>query len=132
MTQARPVLLVDAANVVGSRPDGWWRDRPAAARRLLVRLEGLVGAVLPADGPYPGQVVSDVVVVLEGQARLAAPVGRTPGVDVHHATGSGDDALVALTGAGTVLVTADRELARRAQARGAEVAGPRWLLDQLG
>ncbi len=132
MTHVGPVVLIDAANVVGSRADGWWRDRPAAARRLLAELGPLVGAVLPAAGPYAGQVVSDVVVVLEGQARLAAPAGRTHGVDVRHAPGSGDDALVALTGAGTLLVTADRELARRAAACGAAVAGPRWLLDQLG
>ena len=39
------VLVVDAANVVGSRPDGWWRDRPGAARRLHERL-------LTADLPY--------------------------------------------------------------------------------
>ena len=113
------VVLVDTANVIGSRPDGWWRDRPAATRRLLAQLESLVGAVLPADGPNAGQVVSDVVVVLEGQARrrlLRAP---------------GDDALVALVGAGTLVITADRELARRAEACGARVAGPRWLLDQL-
>ena len=125
------VVLVDTANVIGSRPDGWWRDRPAATRRLLVQLESLVGAVLPADGPYAGQVVSDVVVVLEGQARRAAPTGSSNGVDVRHADGSGDDALVALVGAGTLLITADRELARRAEACGATVAGPRWLLDQL-
>ncbi|MGL5866243.1 MAG: hypothetical protein ACRCYX_10300 [Dermatophilaceae bacterium] len=35
MTPARrSVLVVDEANVVGSRPDGWWRDRPGAAARL--------------------------------------------------------------------------------------------------
>ena len=28
------VLVVDGANVVGSRPDGWWKDRAGAARRL--------------------------------------------------------------------------------------------------
>ena len=32
------VLVVDAANVVGSRPDGWWKDRAGAARRLHERL----------------------------------------------------------------------------------------------
>ena len=39
MTTGRPqVIVVDAANVIGSRPDGWWRDRPGAARRLLTKL----------------------------------------------------------------------------------------------
>ena len=31
--------LVDASNVIGSRPDGWWRDREGAARRLIAELE---------------------------------------------------------------------------------------------
>ncbi len=39
MTDDRTALIVvDAANVVGSRPDGWWRNRAGAARRLLVQL----------------------------------------------------------------------------------------------
>ena len=32
------VLVVDVANLLGSRPDGWWRDRAGATRRLLDRL----------------------------------------------------------------------------------------------
>src|SRR4051794_4910311 len=50
------VLLVDVANVVGSRPDGWWRDRAGATGRLLDRLAGLPGAPPPGpDGaPPPG------------------------------------------------------------------------------
>jgi hypothetical protein len=39
----RAVLVVDGANVVGSRPDGWWRDRAGAARRLRDQLEVLPG-----------------------------------------------------------------------------------------
>jgi nucleoid-associated protein YgaU len=34
-------LIVDGANVVGSRPDGWWRDRAGAAVRLHDELAGL-------------------------------------------------------------------------------------------
>ena len=41
MTDA--VLLVDVANVMGSRPDGWWRDRRAAAARLLTALNAVIG-----------------------------------------------------------------------------------------
>ncbi len=37
-------LVVDGMNVIGSRPDGWWRDRAAAARRLVGRLEALAEA----------------------------------------------------------------------------------------
>src|SRR3954470_12386040 len=49
------VLLVDVANVVGSRPDGWWRDRAGATGRLLDRLAGLPGAALagPDGAPLP-------------------------------------------------------------------------------
>jgi predicted RNA-binding protein with PIN domain len=31
--------LVDAMNLIGSRPDGWWRDRHAAMARLVDQLE---------------------------------------------------------------------------------------------
>ena len=44
----RPVIVVDAANVVGSVPDGWWRDRPGAASRLLTRLATLATRGVPA------------------------------------------------------------------------------------
>ncbi|MEI4281095.1 hypothetical protein [Klenkia terrae] len=108
-------LLVDVANVVGSRPDGWWRDRAGATSRLLDRL-----ALLD----------DEVVAVVEGRARDVAEV---PGVRLVRATGSGDDALVA-EAAGLpgplVVVTADRGLRARLPA-GATVHGPGWLLDRL-
>jgi rRNA-processing protein FCF1 len=112
---------VDAANVVGSVPDGWWRDRPGAAARLVSRLR-------TAGLPY------DVVVVLEGAARAGVEEGDADGVRVLHAPGSGDDALVEVARAaeGPVrLVSADRELGERARAEGAEVVGPGWLREQL-
>jgi hypothetical protein len=119
------VLLIDAANVVGSRPDGWWRDRPGAARTLVARVRSAVAAG-GLDGP--------VVVVLEGAARGGAEEGVADGVRVVHAPGSGDDTLVAVAGeaAGPVtLVSADRELRRRVEAVGAGVVGPGWLLGVL-
>jgi hypothetical protein len=130
------VLLVDAANVVGARPDGWWRDRAGAATRLLVRLAALAGRSLP--GPDGGVVACDeVVAVVEGRARdVAAP----DGVRVERAAGSGDDALAAcaarLTADGTSLlvVTADRGLRARLPPA-TPVAGPGWLwrlLDEIG
>ncbi|MBO4210257.1 hypothetical protein, partial [Micromonospora echinofusca] len=81
------MVVVDGANVVGSRPDGWWRDRAGAAARLRDRLLPLAGTGRP-DLPPP----VEVVLVLEGAARHVPGV---PGVTVVAAPGSGDDAVVA-------------------------------------
>lgn len=122
------LLVVDAANVVGSRPDGWWRDRAGAATRLRDRL------VPVATGGRPGLAPPvEVVLVVEGRAR---DVPAIDAVRVIGAPGSGDDAIVDLVGgegAGRrcVVVTADRALRDRVTALGAEVRGPRWL-DQTG
>jgi hypothetical protein len=126
------VLLVDAANVVGSRPDGWWRDRAGATARLLGRLARLPGRVL--TGPDGAPVTCrEVVVVVEGQARgVEAPEG----VRLVRAEGSGDDALaayaadLAVRGSSLLVITADRGLRARLPA-GTAVAGPGWLLEQL-
>jgi hypothetical protein len=117
-----PLVVVDGANVMGSRPDGWWRDRPAAARRLL--------ATLTAGVPLPGEVV----LVLEGAARAGVAAGGAGGVRVVHAVGSGDDTIVDLVRAAgpdrvVTVVTADRGLRERVAALGAAVAGPRSLLE---
>lgn len=114
------LVIVDAANVVGSVPDGWWRDRPAAARRLRDRLA--------ADG-VPGRAGPvEIVLVVEGAAR---GVESAPGVRVEPAPGSGDDHMVELVArAGdrpVLVVTADRGLRRRVTELGAEVAGPRTV-----
>src|SRR3954453_9663336 len=83
------VLVVDVANVVGSRPDGWWRDRAGANERLLTRLASLPGRTLGDAGSCAA-----VVAVVEGMARgVPAP----DGVRLVRATGSGDDALVDCT-----------------------------------
>jgi rRNA-processing protein FCF1 len=74
------------------------------------------------------------VVVLEGEARQGVGEGIVDGVEVVHAPGHGDDALVAVAQAASqpvVLVSADRALADRCRAVGAEVVGPSWLLDRL-
>ncbi|MEY7977477.1 NTP pyrophosphohydrolase, partial [Streptomyces pilosus] len=81
------LVIVDAANVVGSVPDGWWRDRRGAAERLRDRLA--------ADGvpDRPGPL--EIVLVVEGAARGVEPV---PGVRVESAPGSGDDHMVGRVG----------------------------------
>lgn len=118
------MLVIDAANVIGSRPDGWWRDRPGAARAFTER----VRASVRADRLDP-----PVTVVLEGQSRRGAAEGDADGVAVVHAPGEGDDTIADLAEANhdVVVVTADRGLAERVRATGAEVVGPTWLLEKL-
>jgi 8-oxo-dGTP diphosphatase len=136
-------LVVDAANVVGSRPDGWWRDRAGAARRLVagcrqVVRDGVPGSDLP-DATRLGLLTTAwprVVVVVEGAARAAADDGGPSPVSVVAAPGSGDDAVVDVAGdrradGPVVVVTADRELRARVGEVGATVVGPRWLTDRL-
>jgi rRNA-processing protein FCF1 len=76
-----------------------------------------------------------VVVVLEGKACDGVQGGVASGVTVLHAAASGDDMLIDVVSTtsdpGLTLVTADRELRRRAEALGADVVGPRWLLELL-
>jgi hypothetical protein len=133
-------IVVDVANVMGSRPDGWWRDRAGAAVRLhadIARLAASGHVILPdepgeADAGEPG--APGFVMVLEGAAKAAAarlaPAG--PGeVRVVQAAGSGDDAIVAVVrqlSGRRVVVTADRGLRERCVAAGAEIRGPGWLL----
>src|SRR5215218_208969 len=122
------LLVVDAANVVGARPDGWWRDRAGAVRRLLTALSSAF-----AGGEW------DVVVVLEGAARKGADPGAFDGLQVIHAAGSGDDAIVDVVAAATAsghgrpitVVTADRGLRERVAALGARTTGPRALWERL-
>jgi hypothetical protein len=123
------VLVVDIANVMGSRPDGWWRDRAAAAARLLAELAPVLGAEVTApDGTELR--VTRVIAVLEGRAR---DVHAPEGVEAVRATADGDEAVVAVTtelladGRLVLVVTADRGLRARLPAR-TLVAGPRWLL----
>ncbi|WP_067813748.1 hypothetical protein [Nocardia inohanensis] len=116
-----PLIVVDAANVVGSKPNGWWRDRPGAARRLLQDLTTLPDA-------------SRIVVVLEGAANSAAAESDFPPLRLVKAEASGDDAIVEVVAAATgpvTVVTADRGLRTRVEALGATTAGPRWLWDAL-
>jgi 8-oxo-dGTP pyrophosphatase MutT (NUDIX family) len=134
-------LIVDGANVMGSRPDGWWRDRAGAMTRLHAELTALAETGLPRlpdgmAGPPLDRWYPQPVLVVEGQAR--AVLGRVPAsgaVRVVAAPGSGDDTIAELAGqlpGQRLVVTADQELRRRCQAAGAAVTGPRWLTAQLG
>lgn len=115
------VLVVDGANVVGSVPDGWWRDRAGAAARLHARL-------------VEAELAYDVVeLVLEGRAKSGVSAGDAGGVTTVHAPGEGDDEIVdrcrghAQAGAAVTVVTADRGLRARTTALGVETMGPGTL-----
>ena len=153
-------IVVDVANVMGSRPDGWWRDRAGAAVRLhadITRLAASGRAILPDERGETGTERAGVpgfVMVLEDAAKAAAArlapaqagpdAQAAPGaglrpvrpgeVRVVQAAGSGDDAIVAVVcqlSGRRVVVTADRELRERCVAAGAEIRGPGWLLGLL-
>ncbi|MEU6852690.1 NTP pyrophosphohydrolase [Actinacidiphila alni] len=128
-----PLLVVDGANVVGSVPDGWWRDRRGAAERLRDALAPLAATGLPDDSGAPPWACGrplDIVLVVEGAARGIEPV---PGVHVESAPGSGDDTItevaartrIATPDRPCLVITADRELRTRVTEVGAAVMGPR-------
>jgi 8-oxo-dGTP diphosphatase len=131
--------VVDVANVMGARADGWWRDRAGATLRLCrsvaeLAARGVPAARMPNELPAPAAWL----LVLEGQARAATAslTDVPPEVRVVTAPGSGDDAIVAevaslAAAASCLVVTADRELRRRCAALGAAVAGPGWLIELL-
>ena len=110
--------LVDGMNVIGARPDAWWRDRDAAMLRLVDALERWAAA----EG-------EDVVVVFE---RPPSPPIRSTVIEVAHApkprTNAADDEIIRRLRAdpdarAVRVVTSDRGLAERAYAAGATVEG---------
>lgn len=128
--------MVDVANVMGARADGWWRDRAGAALRLCREVQALAAR---QTGPSASPAAAWVL-VLEGRARDAADSAAgtaVPPVRVVSAPASGDDTIVEVvaeviaSGENCLVVTADRELRRRCEALAAAVVGPGWLLRQL-
>lgn len=123
MRSDRVTVIVDAANCVGSVPDGWWRDRAGATARLR-------DSISPDDlrQALRLDVTPLVVFVVEGRAR---GLESTAVVRVVEAPGSGDDTIVEVVeqlsaqGEGAVVVTADRDLRSRVTSLGAGTVGPR-------
>jgi predicted RNA-binding protein with PIN domain len=122
-----PRLIVDGNNVIGSRPDGWWRDRPAATRRLVERL-----------GRWATRAQKDVLVVFDGhrpEGVIAAPSVEVRFAD-RGARDAADDVISALV-AGAVnpaeltVVTSDVALAERVRRHGAKVTGAGGFRDRL-
>lgn len=128
-------VVVDAANVIGSRPDGWWRDRAGAARRLAARLVAALDAD-PDDLAVAVGVDAPVTVhlVLEGRAARATDLPEHADLVVVRAPADGDSTIAAVA-AGldgpVVVVTADRELRGIVMAAGAAIVGPGALLTAL-
>ena len=127
-----PVVIVDVANLMGSVPNGWWKDRAGAASRWVSQVDELAGRGVPAQAlDLPGTTwFPRVEVVVEGQARqIEAPslagIVRAPAV--------GDDQIVDTTaelsqsGHRVYVVTSDRGLRERVQQLGAIVHGAGWL-----
>jgi predicted RNA-binding protein with PIN domain len=121
--------LVDGMNVIGSRPDGWWRDRDGAARRLMASLQGLAG-----DGD------DEITVAFEGRPVPDLAPGYHGGVRVLYARRRGPDAaddriveeVAADADPGSLtVVTSDRDLIRRVTELGASVVGPQALWSRL-
>jgi predicted RNA-binding protein with PIN domain len=118
--------LVDGMNVIGTRPDAWWKDRDAAMLRLVDLLERWAAA----DG-------EDVTVVFERPPR---PPVRSTVIEVRHAPkpkpDAADDEIVRLleadrNPAAVRVVTSDRWLADRASAAGATVEASRAFRSRL-
>ena len=118
--------IVDAMNVIGSRPTGWWRDRRAAMRRLLDATRRLVAVTH-----------EPVTLVVDGRQSPDLPECEADGVRVVYAERRGadaaDDRIVQLVAsgpapAGVRVVTSDRALQARVRRLGAQVMGAReWL-----
>jgi hypothetical protein len=105
-------------NVIGSRPTGWWRDRPGAMRSLTEEL-----------GELAGSTGDELTVIFDGRPfQLDAPAGVSVEFATRRGPNAADDDIAALVEAdpeprGLTVVTSDRTLAERVRRAGAEVVG---------
>jgi predicted RNA-binding protein with PIN domain len=111
-------FLIDGMNVIGSRPSGWWRDRPGAMRELSDEL----GELARASG-------DDLTVIFDGRPfELDAPEGVSVEFATRRGPNAADDDIAALVESdpdpgGLTVVTSDRTLAERVRRAGAAVVG---------
>lgn len=101
--------LVDGNNVMGSKPDGWWRDRGGAMQRLVNALDDRAEAT-----------GDEIAVIFDGRPRDLQAVRVRVDFAPH-----ADDAIAARAARGLTVVTSDRELRARVTAAGADVVGAR-------
>jgi predicted RNA-binding protein with PIN domain len=120
-------IIVDGNNVIGSRPDGWWRDRPGATRRLVDQL-----------GTWAEQAQEAVLVVFDGWPPEG--LGSVPAVEVRfaarRAANAADDVIAELVASAAsptelTVVTSDAALAERVRRHGAKVSGSGGFRDRL-
>jgi predicted RNA-binding protein with PIN domain len=120
------LLLIDGNNVMGSRPDGWWRDRAAAGGRLVGRVRAWAEAQ-----DRPATIVFDQPVRLPADGdggAVTVVLARRRGRD------AADDRIVELlddAGEPVEVVTSDRGLAERVRARGGRVTSAGAFLRTL-
>jgi predicted RNA-binding protein with PIN domain len=114
-------------NVIGSRPDGWWRDPDTAKRGLVERLQAMAT-----------RAPESITVVIDGRPLPDLIEGKQGGITLLYASRSGpnaaDDRIVEFVTddpEDVVVVTSDRDLRRRVQELGAEVRGAMWLRSRL-
>ena len=129
MTQAaQSRVFVDGNNVMGSRPDGWWRDRTKAARRLVAEI---IPVALGHGGVW--------TIVFDGKEPPAMPLPPECLTVIH--TGHGrrngaDDRIVDLVDAlpnwaASLVYTSDAKLRTRVETLGTQVVGSRTLLRKI-
>ena len=119
-------LIVDAMNVIGTKPDGWWRDRPAAWRRLAAQLER-----------HAERTGDEILVVIDGRRPSDWEHGDAiKSVFAPGGPDAADDEIVARVKAdgdpGSLrVVTSDRGLAERVRELGAEVVAAKAFRSEL-
>jgi predicted RNA-binding protein with PIN domain len=108
--------LVDGMNVIGSRPDGWWRDRRGAMRRLIDDLEA-----------FARETGDEVTVVFDGRPFELrgdlVDVGFAPGGRNAADHAIADMVRVDADAGSLTVVTSDRELEDAVSAAGADLLG---------
>lgn len=114
------VLIVDGMNVLGSRPDGWWRDRPAAMRRLVAALDELAREhKLPVEVCFDGSEHAAVAAAATDRVRVWFAPGGPNAADREIAArvrAAEDPALL-------LVVTSDRRLQASIKAAGGRSTG---------